>query len=296
MSDRVECVSLPGRGQGLVAKQALQIGEVILRENPMVEMPLSVFDLPDSDRIDRRLDRKINAMTAIQRQQYFDLSDCQSEGDTNLDKTPLGIFYTNCMEFMEDTLAVFPKIARCNHSCEPNCEFVTNKPLKAQELIAVKQIKEGTEVTISYLPANREGSDIRKIRHDYLKEKYGFNCICSACSNSSNELIRSRVRALQKRSPNHCHLSLLEMEELADGLEMIGSKVCHLEETFRRLLDRAVEENDNVLAHKCFSSVYIYKTILSCPDVEEWKANFQRMKSVTINGKTYFFSPDVDIK
>ena len=86
------------------------------------------------------------------------------------------------------------------------------------------------------------------------------------------------------------------MEELADGLEMIGSKVCHLEETFRRLFDRAVEENDNVLAHKCFSSVYIYKTILSCPNVEEWKANFQRMKRVAINGKTYFFPPDVDIK
>ena len=53
MSDRVECVSLPGRGQGLVAKQAIQIGEVILQENPIVEMPLSVFDSPDPDRIDR---------------------------------------------------------------------------------------------------------------------------------------------------------------------------------------------------------------------------------------------------
>ena len=37
--DRVECVTLPGRGEGLVAKQALQIGEVILQENPIVQMP-----------------------------------------------------------------------------------------------------------------------------------------------------------------------------------------------------------------------------------------------------------------
>ena len=70
------------------------------------------------------------------------------------------------------------------------------------------------------------------------------------------------------------------------------SKVHHREEMFRRLFDRATAGNDKVLAYKCFSSVYLYKAILSSPDLEEWKVNFLRTKNVNINGTTYFFPPD----
>ena len=81
----------------------------------------------------------------------------------------------------------------------------------------------------SYLPANGEGSDVALKRKDYLKENYGFDCICSACTNSTNEETRSKVRKLQLRLSSSSDsknggpgLSLYEMEELADGLDMIG--------------------------------------------------------------------------
>ena len=81
----------------------------------------------------------------------------------------------------------------------------------------------------SYLPANGEGSDVALKRKDYLRENYGFDCICSACTNSTNEEIRSKVRELQLRLSSSCDsiksgtgLSLYEMEELVDGLDMIG--------------------------------------------------------------------------
>jgi len=299
INDGVECVTFPGKGQGLVAKRAFEVGDVVLRETPIVDMPQSIFDLEEPDRVERWLDRKINAMTSSQRQQFFDLSDRNSEGSESLDKTTLGIFYTNCMNFVDESAAVFPKMARGNHSCAPNTEFITNHSLHAQELIAVKPIEKGAEITLSYLPANGEGSDVALKRKDYLKENYGFDCICSACTNSTNEEIRSKVRELQLRLSSSCDsiksgtgLSLYEMEELADGLDMIGSKVHHREEMFRRLFDRAIAGNDKVLAYKCFSSVYLYKAILSSPDLEEWKVNFLRTKNVNINGTTYFFPPD----
>ena len=35
-----------------------------------------------------------------------------------------------------------------NHSCAPNTEFITNHSLHAQELIAVKPIEKGAEITL----------------------------------------------------------------------------------------------------------------------------------------------------
>ena len=78
------------------------------------------------------------------------------------------------------------------------------------------------------MPANGEGSDVALKRMDYLKENYGFDCICSACTNNTNEEVRSKVRKLQQklsssdRINNGTGLSLYEMEELADGLDVIA--------------------------------------------------------------------------
>ena len=44
-------------------------------------------------------------------------------------KTTLGIFYTNCMNFVDDSAALFPTMARSNHSCTPNSEFITREKL-----------------------------------------------------------------------------------------------------------------------------------------------------------------------
>ena len=77
-------------------------------------------------------------------------SDCRNGSDDDAEKTALGIFFTNCMNFVEESAAVFPLMARTNHSCAPNTEFITNTALSQQELVAVKPIKEGQELTLRY--------------------------------------------------------------------------------------------------------------------------------------------------
>jgi hypothetical protein len=44
-------------------------------------------------------------------------------------KTTLGIFYTNDMTFTNDSAALFPNMARANHSCTPNSDFVARHHL-----------------------------------------------------------------------------------------------------------------------------------------------------------------------
>lgn len=287
----VKQVTFEGKGQGLVATRDFQVGEVVMREDPLIDMPLKVFDNPDMDRVERWLDRKVNGLTCQQRQIYFELSDCRSDlRADDSEKTALGIFWTNCMNFIDESAAVFPEMARTNHSCAPNTEFITNKGLTQQELIAVQPIKQGQEITLSYLAANGEGSDIAKKRQEYLREYYGFQCVCAACTLATHEEDRIQVRRHQSKGMEA--LNIFEMEELVDGLDRIGSKVYHREEMNRRFFDQALLHNDKVLTLKSFSSVYLYKAILSCPQLEEWKSNFLKSKCVLIGGKDYVFPPD----
>jgi len=285
----VSQVSLEGKGQGLVATRDFQVGEVLIREDPMILMPADVFDNPDTDRVERWLDRRVNALTSTQRQIFFELSDCRVGADES-EKTAMGIFYTNCMSFIGDSAAVFPQMARSNHSCAPNTEFKENMELAQQELIAVKPIKKGQEITLSYLPSNGVGSDLMVKRRDYLREYYGFHCVCLACTSATDEEDRTQIR--QHQSKGMDSLNIFELEELIDGLDRIGSKMVHREEVNRRFFDKALTHNDKVLTFKSFSSVYLYKAIISCPQLEEWKSDFLKSKSVLIGGKNYLFPPD----
>ena len=70
----VKVVTFPGKGQGMVATRAFQVGDVILAESPMIVMPEAMFDCPDPDKVERWLDRKINALTSEQREEFFNLS------------------------------------------------------------------------------------------------------------------------------------------------------------------------------------------------------------------------------
>lgn len=70
----VQVVTFAGKGQGLAAARPFQVGDVIISEPPMITMPGTVFDCPDPDKIERWLDRKINALTSQQREEFYNLS------------------------------------------------------------------------------------------------------------------------------------------------------------------------------------------------------------------------------
>ncbi len=83
------------------------------------------------DRLERWLDRRVNSLSSAGREAFFSLSDCRgaTEKDGEEEKTALGIFFTNDMDFGGDA-ALFPNIARANHSCAPNADFVTRLVVK----------------------------------------------------------------------------------------------------------------------------------------------------------------------
>ena len=98
-------------------------GVIILREKPLIVMPDSIFQYDDMSDIEEWLEKKLLKLSSEDRAKFFELSDSRSD-DPN-EKTINGIFFTNDMNFIDDSAALFPLMARVNHACTPNADFIT---------------------------------------------------------------------------------------------------------------------------------------------------------------------------
>ena len=301
---------LPGRGDGVVALKDFQPGDLIMEDHPMIVMPGNVFERDDPDYIERWLDKKINRLSCFDREKYFNLSDARSsdfDPSMNPSKTSLGIFYTNCMSFIENSAALFPTMAKTNHSCSPNAEFFHNSREYTQQLVATRSISKGEEITISYLHADKEHSEEKYIRQKYLKRWYSFICQCRTC-NLDGELLRSddslrhSIKVLQTQ--NSSNLDLLELDELVDGLRATISKLTYRKQILELALDKALDENDLILSAKFLAEIESIDDIVNneaynCldmsgkPIVTQNKVTFQ---SVHIDHSSFLFSNIISLK
>lgn len=93
----------------------------------------------------------------------------------------LSIFRNNNFN-LGDKQAVFPRISRLNHSCQPNAQGNFNEALGRFNVHATRDIKADEELTLNYLP---EHGAVRATRQGMLLAGYGFECGCPACDMSS---------------------------------------------------------------------------------------------------------------
>jgi SET domain-containing protein len=69
---------------------------------------------------------------------------------------------------------LYSTICLVNHSCLPNAHNSWNSDAKWEAIHAIRYIKPGEEITISY---DKGGSS--DFRRTYLKDALGFDCNCS---------------------------------------------------------------------------------------------------------------------
>ncbi|WYZ34581.1 hypothetical protein EsH8_I_000857 [Colletotrichum jinshuiense] len=113
--------------------------------------------------------------------------------------TILNIFRNNNFNIGNDTQALFPQVARLNHSCIPNAQGNFNKTLSAFTIHATRNIEQEEEITISYLD---EHLGLRESRLSALHDGYGFTCGCAACNPATSEAGEAR-RTEVKRKLEH---------------------------------------------------------------------------------------------
>jgi SET domain len=81
--------------------------------------------------------------------------------------------------YAPELVGLFPLLARINHSCDPNAQIVSQTFVDCHvDLVALRTIAIGEEVTISYLPPHIQRVAVRK---KLLQSRYLFDCRCTRC-------------------------------------------------------------------------------------------------------------------
>lgn len=104
----------------------------------------------------------------------------------------LAVFRSNAFDIGADRQALFPTIARINHSCKPCAESHFHEGLGRLNVHATRDICGGEEVMINYL--KETGVVLREQRQARLQEGYGFDCDCAACDANSQRAREGEAR------------------------------------------------------------------------------------------------------
>ncbi|KAK2050316.1 TPR domain-containing protein [Colletotrichum somersetense] len=129
--------------------------------------------------------------------------------------TILNIFRNNNFNIGNQIQALFPQVARLNHSCVPNSQGNFNQTLNAFTIHATRDISKDEEITISYLD---EHLGLRDSRQSALHDGYGFVCGCSACNPASFKAGEARRAEVKSRLERFAEAA---SEDPNDEFEMI---------------------------------------------------------------------------
>jgi len=194
-----------GRGLGLLALEALQPGQVLMRERPVIEVDTGASSLDRrevklcyregdwEEQGERREFKKLaKAFVALSKEEkskvlsltrietvrekslqlaWADLVRENIELDFDQFSRLIQIYLTNAFSD-----GLWPDLARVNHSCLPNAEVVRRG--KERLLVVVRPVERGEEVTHSYLHSLMG----KEARQKVLQSRWGFLCACSLCS------------------------------------------------------------------------------------------------------------------
>ncbi|OCH89358.1 SET domain-containing protein [Obba rivulosa] len=214
---------VPGRGLGMFATRELRYGDLIFAERPLIVAPAAYMTrAPPTETGEPSLEwlfmewedllkAAVGRMSTENQEAYRALANSHvNDGSPPL----LGIMRTNGFSASEALLQVFPGLSdgpegrfsavgkvlsRVNHSCAPNATVVMEPLSFTLQLIAVKPIALGDEITVTYCGL----LDTQKQRQAQL-DSYGFTCECPACSNAAeSDERRTKIAEIRKSLGEH---------------------------------------------------------------------------------------------
>jgi len=261
----------------MIATRKVFPGEVILSETPLIVVPNRIFR--DFQKVETFIERRLNVMSCEDRDRFLSMADCCDGAGLGF----CGRFYTNAMNYAGDA-CVCPDMAKANHSCRPNAEFVTRASDGKQVLVAMYVVEAGEEVTINYLDMAEEGADTRDTRRTYLRTSYGFCCFCRACTLQDKDLdedntVREAIKVMQSVGTNN--LEPGELEELVTMLYKIHGKLSYIITLFDELHRSAVDGTLKKLEYAisgCSLALNIFGAGSS--EVLVWKNRIEQEKSI----------------
>jgi hypothetical protein len=176
---RYEVQDVPGKGKGLVAKRTIKRGSTIMLDSPRIisssQLPFHVGPVEGIDLFNTAVERLPTAGKELV------MSLDKSSGGTGVDdvlKTNSFACQINDDGVEDSYLCLFPEVARINHACRPNAHARFIPKTLLMEIKALRDIKPGEEISISYGKVDMKHLDRQKL----YKEGWGFTCTCELCA------------------------------------------------------------------------------------------------------------------
>ncbi|KAE9975224.1 hypothetical protein BLS_002720 [Venturia inaequalis] len=169
----IEVKEIKGKGLGILAKEDIQRGTLVLSE-----IPLFAFNSSDGT-TDAALLSAFSTLPSSKTEAYLDLHaylppDYPAENISKEGWKVLGIYSANAWAGGVVNLG-----SRFNHSCVPNVHLSHDPRTSIYDFRLVRDVKAGEELTASYISLFLT----RKERQDNLL-RWGFECACPACEHT----------------------------------------------------------------------------------------------------------------
>jgi hypothetical protein len=188
-------VYLPNKGRGVIASQNIKPGTLLISEPPL----LTTEVITSVESTENDLGIHLRSLPSEKQKAFLSLHNNFPGKENPLSNIVRSNGYPLGAE--ADIGGVFENISRINHSCLPNAVHSWNGLLgeRGEETVyAVRDIKEGEEITVSYLAGGPS-----KERQSILKQSFGFDCTCVLCDSSDADLKASDERLSRIQELHH---------------------------------------------------------------------------------------------
>lgn len=213
------------KGMGVVAARDIEKGELLLKEQPLLVVPV-VRDTRQLDAWEQRILADLADCPQQQQDSFWELADCHSEVGQ---KTATGIVRTNGLPIERadgaDVVGLYSTMSRFNHSCVHNVNNSYQEDAGGEVLHALRNIRKGEELCITYIDL----FSTRQDRQSTLQRVFNFRCTCPACSLTGEALLnsnrsRDRLQQLREALPSAAQQGLGEAV-IAKIVELIDQEL-----------------------------------------------------------------------
>ncbi|KAK0706096.1 hypothetical protein B0T26DRAFT_679823 [Lasiosphaeria miniovina] len=250
---------IPGKGLGLVATRRIRRGSVLMVDGAAVlagaAFPGRVRRATGQELLAAAIDRLSSPEEVLglaRSRDYAGGAGADAVG-RNVDvdvRVAEDVVKTNSFSVEVGGVAVmalFPRIARINHACNPSALTNFNESTLANTVTAFRDIDVGEEITISYSDFGLASTERKRI----LLQKWGFQCSCALCSADADTLAASDARRTEMRATGQRVLQRVEAGDFAAAVALNGALVAAVAE--EKLVPHLGDHFD-VMARLCLAA------------------------------------------
>ncbi|KAG6004958.1 hypothetical protein E4U21_000581 [Claviceps maximensis] len=221
---------VPGKGRGLIAREEIPRGTLVLVEKPLVVVPpvsASASISAIGEAVKWNIANQLRQRSRTEVRQFLSLHNNfrrRRRGGGGTLHPFHGIFQTNALPCGpgSSTGAVYATVSLINHSCRPNCGHSWDSEAEHETIYAIRDIVAGEEITITYLEGGSHAE-----RAESLNVSFGFACSCELCRLSTAELRasddrRARMKLLDRAIEIPLRIASQPRECLQDCRSLLG--------------------------------------------------------------------------